>query len=116
MNIPSSRQRYLDYLESEHWGLLREACFKRDGFKCVSCLSRDRIKPKKHPKPSRIKISYFDPLGSVLLLSTEWPYNADRSASGFYTDSIRFWKQHLHEVSFRNLGCRIPEAVVEMIP
>lgn len=72
--------------------------------------------PKKHPKPSRIKISYFDPLGSILLLVTEWPYNADRSASGFYTDSIRFWKQELHRVTFRNIGCRVPEAVVEMIP
>lgn len=34
---------YQLYLETPHWAMFREACFRRDGFKCVSCRSSFQI-------------------------------------------------------------------------
>jgi hypothetical protein len=37
MNQDQPKTKYQEYLESSHWAMLREVCFKRDGYRCLSC-------------------------------------------------------------------------------
>lgn len=42
--MTKQKQKYLQYLESEHWRELREQAFRRDGYKCCHCGSTKKLR------------------------------------------------------------------------
>lgn len=43
MNQESYKDRYQQYLESDHWKQMRTGCFFRDGRRCLHCKSRQNL-------------------------------------------------------------------------
>ena len=66
-------------------------------------------------RPRRILVTYFDPFDGVEIASSDYSYDAHKSADGFYSRHVRKCRDALKTIQAHILQGRTPEITVELV-